>query len=193
MRDVVVVEFLSVDGVMQGPGDPEEDVEGGFRHGGWAMPYNDGVFLERAMAGMAETDAQLFGRKTYEIMASYWPNAPADDPFGKHLNAIDKYVASRTLTEAAWQNTTILDDVPAQIDELKQQPGKNISVLGSGDLVQTLIANDLVDEYSLAICPIVLGDGKRLFREADQVRKLELVEAITTTTGAQLLTYRPTR
>jgi dihydrofolate reductase len=193
MRKLVVVEFLSVDGVMQGPGGPEEDVEGGFRHGGWAMPYNDEVFLERAVAGMAETDAQLFGRKTYEIMASYWPNAPADDPFGKHLNAIDKYVASRTLTEATWQNTTILDDVPTRIADLKEQPGKNISVLGSGDLVQTLIANDLVDEYSLAVCPIVLGDGKRLFRKVEQVRKLELVEAVTTTTGAQLLTYRAAR
>ena len=193
MRKLVVVEFLSVDGVMQAPGGPEEDVEGGFRHGGWAMPYNDEVFLERAVAGMAETDAQLFGRKTYDIMASYWPNAPADDPFGKHLNAIDKYVASRTLTEATWQNTTILDDVPARIADLKEQPGKNISVLGSGDLVQTLIANDLVDEYSLAVCPIVLGDGKRLFRKVEQVRRLELVEAVTTTTGAQLLTYRPAR
>jgi len=193
MRKLVVVEFLSVDGVLQGPGGPEEDVEGGFRHGGWAMPYNDDVFLERAVAGMAETDAQLFGRKTYEIMASYWPNAPADDPFGKHLNAIDKYVASRTLTDATWQNTTILDDVPARIADLKEQPGKNISVLGSGDLVQTLIANDLVDEYSLAVCPIVLGDGKRLFRKVEQARRLELVEAVTTTTGAQLLTYRPAR
>jgi dihydrofolate reductase len=193
MRKLVVVEFLSLDGVMQGPGGPDEDRDGGFEHGGWALPYNDDVFMERAMRGMAETDAQLFGRKTYEIMASYWPNAPADDPFAKHLNAIEKYVASRTLTEATWQHTTILDDAARQVAELKERPGKNVSVLGSGDLAQTLIENDLVDEYSLSVLPVVLGSGKRLFRDGDAIRRLELVDATTTTTGAQLLTYRPLR
>jgi len=193
MRKVVAVEMLSLDGVMQGPGGPEEDTEGGFRHGGWVMPYGDDVFFENAKRGMAETDAQLFGRRTYEIMASYWPNAPADDPFAQHLNPVAKYVVSRTLTEATWENTSILRDVPADIVELKQQPGKNISILGSGELVRSLIANDLVDEFQLMIAPIVLGSGKRLFADADDVRKLELVDAVTTTTGAQILTYRPLR
>ena len=195
MRKLVVVEMLSLDGVMQGPGGPDEDRSGGFEHGGWAMPYGDEVFLERAGKGMAETDAQLFGRKTYEIMASYWPNAPADDPFAKHLNAVRKYVASSTLSEPlSWENSTLLrGDVATAVAELKQQPGKNISVLGSGDLVQALIANDLVDEFSLMVAPIVLGSGTRLFRRADDVRRLELVDAVTTTTGAQLLTYRPLR
>jgi dihydrofolate reductase len=195
MRKLVVVEMLSIDGVMQGPGGPDEDRGGGFEHGGWAMRYGDQVFFDAAARGMADTDAQLFGRRTYEIMAAYWPNAPADDMFAKHLNGVRKYVVSRSLSEPLeWDNSTLLQgDSATAVAELKRQPGKNISVLGSGELVQTLIANDLVDEYSLMIAPIVLGSGVRLFREYDDVRPLELVDAITTTTGAQLLTYRPQR
>lgn len=192
MRKLVVIEFLSLDGVYQAPGDPDEDLEGGFEHGGWQREYFDDVMSKAAFAGMAETDAQLFGRKTYEIMASYWPNAPADDPFAQHLNNVQKYVASRTLDRADWQHTTVLDgDIPEQVGKLKEQPGRNIAVLGSGDLVQTLMRHDLVDEYSLSIFPIVLGSGKRLFRDDDQVRKLELVDSTVTTTGGLLLTYRP--
>lgn len=194
MRKLVVTEFLSLDGVMQAPGDPNEDTEGGFRHGGWQLPYFDDVFLAAATEGMANTDAHLFGRKTYEIMAAYWPTAPADDPFAQHLNGVRKYVASRTLERVEWQNSTLLQgEVAEEVGRLKQQPGKDISVLGSGDLVQTLIANDLVDVFSLTVHPIVLGSGKRLFRDADQVRKLKLVDAKTTTTGAQLLTYEVVR
>jgi dihydrofolate reductase len=194
MRKLVVTEFVSLDGVMQAPGGVDEDREGGFEHGGWQMPYVDDVFMEAAMRGMAETDAQLFGRKTYEIMAAYWPNAPADDPFARHLNGVEKHVASRTLTELDWENSTLLDaDVPEAVREIKERPGKNINVLGSGDLVQTLIAHDLVDEFSLFVAPIVLGSGKRLFRETDAVLRLDLVDARTTTTGGQLLTYRPVR
>jgi len=194
MRKLVVVEFLSLDGVMQAPGGPEEDIEGGFRHGGWSMPYGDDVLGQAAAEGMAATDAQLFGRKTYEIMAAYWPHQPAEDPFARHLNGVEKYVVSTTLREADWQKTTIIDgDVAEQVTKLKEQPGKNISVLGSGELVQTLIANDLVDEYSLTVYPIVLGSGKKLFRESDQTRKLKLVDSRPTTTGGLMLTYRPER
>jgi dihydrofolate reductase len=194
MRKLVVVEFLSLDGVMQAPGDPNEDTEGGFTHGGWQRPYFDDVMGAEAGKGMAEADAYLFGRRTYEIMAAFWPNAPADDPFGGHLNAMRKHVASRTLRQEdlAWENSTLLDgDVTGAVAEIKAQPGKNITVLGSGDLVQTLIANDLVDEYSITLTPIVLGSGKRLFKEADQVHRLRLVESKPTPSGCLILTYRP--
>ncbi len=194
MRKLTVIEFLSLDGVMQAPGGPDEDTEGRFRHGGWQMPYFDDVMGEAAAEGMASTDAQLFGRKTYEIMAAYWPNAPSDDPFAAHLNSVAKYVASRTLKSLEWQNSTLLEgDVAQAVAELKEQPGKDIAVLGSGELVQTLIEHDLVDEYSLTLTPIVLGSGKRLFRDADQVKKLELVDSKPTSTGCLLVTYRPLR
>ena len=194
MRTLVVIEFLSLDGVMQAPGSPEEDTEGGFRHGGWQRPYFDEVLGASAAEGMATTDAYLFGRKTYQSMASYWPTAPADDPFAAHLNSTAKYVASTTLTELTWQNSTLIDgDVARRVADLKEQPGQSIAVLGSGDLVQTLIRSDLVDVYSLTVSPIVLGTGKRLFRGFDEVRRLRLVDNRTTTTGSVLLTYRPAR
>ncbi|HEU4354194.1 MAG TPA: dihydrofolate reductase family protein [Actinomycetota bacterium] len=192
MRRLVLIEFLSLDGVMQAPGAPDEDTEGGFRHGGWQVPFVDDVFMASAVQGMAETDAHLFGRKTYQIMAAYWPTAPPDDPFARHLNSVEKYVASRTLDRVEWQNTTLIEgDVVQAVRELKERPGKDIAVLGSGDLAQTLMADDLVDEYSLSIFPIVLGSGKRLFRDSDQVRKLRLVDSKPTTTGGLMLTYRP--
>jgi dihydrofolate reductase len=194
MRKLVVVEFLSLDGVMQAPGQPDEDTEGGFQHGGWAMPYMDDVFGATASEGMAATDAHLFGRKTYEIMAAYWPTASKEEPFTEHLNAAKKYVASRTLKHADWENTTVIrGDVIEEVSKLKQQPGKDISILGSGELVQTLMKNDLIDEYSLAMYPIVLGGGKRLFRNDDQARRLTLVDSKPTTTGGLILTYRPDR
>jgi dihydrofolate reductase len=194
MRKLVVVEFLSIDGVMQAPGDPNEDTEGGFRHGGWQRPYFDDVLGAAAAGGMAETDAHLFGRKTYEKMAAFWPTAPSDDPFAEHLNRVAKYVASRTLERVEWENSTLIrGDVAQAVAELKGRPGKNITVLGSGDLVQTLIENDLVDEYALTVSPIVLGGGKRLFRDAEEVRRLTLVDSTVTPSGNVMLTYRPTR
>jgi dihydrofolate reductase len=192
MRMLRVIEFLSLDGVMQAPGAPDEDTEGGFQHGGWQRPYFDDVLGATAAEGMAETDAYLFGRKTYEKMAAYWPTAPEDDPFGRHMNSTPKYVASRTLQDVEWQNSTLITgDVAEEVARLKQQPGKNIAVLGSGDLVQTLLEHDLVDEFFLAVYPLVLGSGKRLFRDSDQVRKLHLVDSKPTSTGGVLLTYRP--
>jgi dihydrofolate reductase len=191
MMMLSVIEFLSLDGVMQAPGAPEEDTEGGFRHGGWQRPYFDDVLGATAAEGMAATDAYLFGRKTYEKMAAYWPTAPDDDPYARHLNSAPKYVASRTLRSLEWQNSTLLEgDVAEEVRKLKEQPGKNVAVLGSGELVQTLMEHDLVDEYFLAVFPIVLGSGKRLFRDADRVRKLSLVDSKSTTTGGVLLTYR---
>jgi dihydrofolate reductase len=194
VRKLTVIEFISLDGVVQAPGDPQEDTEGGFAHGGWQRPYFDEVFMAEASRGMAETDAMLFGRITYDGMAAFWPAQGDDDPFAKHLNHVTKYVASRTLTEATWENTTVLSgDVAAQVREIKAQDGGGISVLGSAGLAQTLMEHDLVDEYSLAVHPIVLGSGKKLFRDAEQVRRLELVESIPTTTGVLLTTYRPVR
>lgn len=192
MRKLVVVEFLSLDGVMQAPGSPDEDREGGFEHGGWQRPYFDDVLGAAAAEGMAATDTYLFGRKTYEQMAAYWPTAPSDDMFAAHLNSTPKYVASRTLKSTSWQNSTLLEgEVTAAVAELKQRAGKNITVLGSGELVAALIENNLVDEYSLTVSPIVLGSGKRLFRDADQPRRLRLVDSTTTSTGSLVLTYQP--
>jgi dihydrofolate reductase len=191
MRMLRVIEFLSLDGVMQAPGDPQEDTDGGFRHGGWQRPYFDEVLGAAAAEGMATTDAYLFGRRTYEKMAAFWPTAPADDPYAQHLNSTPKYVVSRTLETLDWEPSTLLRErVPAAVAALKEQPGGNIAVLGSGELVQTLIAHDLVDEYFLGVFPIVLGSGKRLFRELDAPAKLRLADSRVTGTGGVLLTYR---
>ena len=192
MRALRVIQFLSLDGVMQSPGDPAEDTEGGFRHGGWQRQYFDDVLGERTVKSMADTDAYVFGRKTYEKMASYWPTAPDDDPYARHLNSTPKYVASRTLDTVDWENSELIEgDVVEAVRTLKEQPGGNIAVLGSGELVQALIAHDLVDEYYLVVFPIVLGGGKRLFRDTGEVRRLELVDSEPTSTGGLILTYRP--
>jgi dihydrofolate reductase len=192
MRMLRLIEFLSLDGVMQAPGDPEEDTEGGFQHGGWQRPYFDDILGATAAEGMSATGAYLFGRKTYEKMAAYWPTVPDDDPYARHLNSTPKYVASRTLQGIEWKNSTLIEgDVAEEVVKLKEQPGGNIAVLGSGDLVQTLIEHDLVDEYFLVVFPIVLGSGKRLFRDTDQPRRLSLVDCKATSTGGVMLTYRP--
>lgn len=190
-RTLVAVEFLSLDGVMQAPGDPQEDTEGGFVHGGWQRPYFDDVMGEAGAQGMAATDAYLFGRKTYQKMAAFWPSAPADDPFAAHLNGTVKYVASRTLTDPSWRPVEVIaDDVPGAVAALKDQPGGTITVLGSGALVRTLIDHDLVDELELTLSPLVIGSGKRLFGEGPDVRRLELVSSVPTTTGSVMLRYR---
>ena len=194
MRKLTVSEFVSLDGVMQAPGGADEDTEGGFRHGGWQMGYFDDVDGERIGASMAQTGAFLLGRRTYEIFASYWPTQSDDDPFAKILNGLPKYVASTTLGEPlAWQNSTLLQgDVAKAVAELKEGEGGNIVVLGSGGLVQTLYENDLVDEYALMIHPIVLGSGKKLFREVPR-KPLKLADSVTTSTGVLMATYVPER
>jgi dihydrofolate reductase len=190
-RTLVAVEFLSLDGVMQAPGDPQEDTEGGFVHGGWQRPYFDDVMAAAGAEGMAATDAYLFGRKTYQKMASFWPTAPADDPFAAHLNGSRKYVVSRTLTDPAWGPVEVIEDeVPGAVAGLKDQPGGTITILGSGQLVRLLLEHDLVDELELTVSPLVIGSGKRLFGEAPDVRRLELAGSVPTTTGSVMLRYR---
>lgn len=193
MRNLRVIEFLSLDGVMQAPGTPDEDTEGGFQHGGWAVPYHDEILGTKVAEGMVATDAYLFGRKTFEKFAEYWPTAPKEIPFTEPLNNTPKYVASTTLEDVQWQNSSLIKgDVVGEVAKLKQQPGKNIAVLGSGQLVQELMKADLVDEYFLTVYPILLGRGKRLFRDADQIKRLRLVDSRTTSSGGVILTYVPT-
>jgi dihydrofolate reductase len=193
MRRVSVTEFLSLDGVMQGPGDPDEDRSGGFAHGGWHLPYVDDVFMQSASEGMAETGGFLFGRKTYEIMAAHWPSQPDSDPFAAILNGLPKHVASTTLREPLkWKGSALLQgDVPTAVSELKGQSDGDLVVLGSGELVRALMDHDLVDEFRLMIDPIVLGDGKRLFPEGGQKRPLRLVSSTTSSTGVLITTYVP--
>lgn len=195
MRKLIVVEFLTLDGVMQAPGAPNEDREGGFEHGGWQMRYFDDVMGEATTQGTASTGGFLLGRKTYEIFASYWPNQPDDDPYASVLNPLHKYVASTTLTEPLeWANSTLIKgDVADAVRKLKEEPGKDLYVLGSGDLVQTLMENDLVDDYNVMIHPIVLGSGKRLFRDGGPTIPLELVDSRTSTTGVVIATYQPAK
>jgi dihydrofolate reductase len=193
MRKVIVSTFLTLDGVMQAPGGPDEDRSGGFEHGGWQMPYFDDVAGSAISEGMAASGAFLLGRKTYEIFAAYWPSAPDDDPIAAVMNGIQKYVVSTTLEEPLeWNNSTLIKgDIAAEVTKLKQQPGKDLQVIGSGDLAQTLMQHDLVDEYQLMVNPIVLGSGNRLFREGSATSPLRLVDSKTTSTGVLILTYQP--
>jgi dihydrofolate reductase len=192
MRPLIVIEYVSVDGVVQAPGHAAEDREGGFAHGGWTGPHMDdhGRYMREALNTMG---ALLLGRLTYEIWASYWPTVtdPADE-IARMLNTVPKYVASSTLTNASWPETTVIDDVPRQVGELKQQSGKAIVVIGSSGLAQSLMRHDLVDEYRLMIHPVVLGAGKRLFREPGALINLRLSEATTTSSGLATLTYQTT-
>jgi dihydrofolate reductase len=191
MRRLVAVEFLSLDGVMQSLGSPEEDPSGGFRHGGWAQPYGDEVLGGFAAERMAPTDAYLFGRRTYEKMAAFWPAQPDANPMAAHLNATPKHVASRTLHSVTWPGAQLLgQDVPEAVADLKRQSGGRITILGSGELVRSLLAAGLVDELELFIHPLVLGGGKRLFADDGVLHRFELTGSVTTTTGVLLLTYR---
>ena len=192
MRKLAVVNFMTLDGVMQSPADPNEDPSGGFTEGGWVTPFLDEEWGNAAAEGMAESDALLFGRLTYQKMEAYWPNQPDDDPFAKKMNHTPKYVVSRTLDDVSWEKSTVIKGDPvAEITALKEQPGKTITVLGSGDLIQTLMQNDLIDEFVLLVCPVVLGHGKRLFRDGVPKTPLELVDSTPTKSGALMVTYRP--
>jgi dihydrofolate reductase len=193
MRRIVVSEFLTLDGVMQAPGDPNEDRSGGFDHGGWQLAYFDDIFGSVMMDAFAATGGMLLGRLTYENFAAHWPKQPADDPLAKTMNGLEKYVVSTTLTEPlAWQNSTLIKgDVAGEVAKLKQGSGKEIQVIGSGELVQELIRHDLVDAYRLMIHPLVLGTGKRLFRDGTALTKLRFVDSKPTTTGVLILTYEP--
>jgi dihydrofolate reductase len=192
VRKLAVIEFVTLDGVMQGLGSPDEDRDGGFEHGGWGAPYGDEVLGRHAAEGMATTSAYLFGRRTYEKMAAHWPHQPDDNPMAAHLNATPKYVVTRTLIGLDWQGSHVLaGDVVESVSGLKAQGDGTVAVLGSGVLVQTLIENDLIDEYRLFVHPLVLGAGKRLFRETSGPRPLRLIDCKQTTTGVLLLGYEP--
>lgn len=190
MRRLAVIEFVTLDGVMQGLGSPDEDREGGFEYGGWGQEYGDEVLGQKAAEGMGGTTAYLFGRKTYEKMAAYWPRQPDDNPMAAHLKAAPKYVVTRTLNRLDWTGAEALEgEVKEAVAALKAEGEGTIVVLGSGELVQALIENDQVDEYRLFVHPLVLGAGKRLFREYVRPLSLQLVDCTPTTTGVLLLTY----
>lgn len=191
MRKIVVIEMLTLDGVMQAPGGSDEDQRGGFEHGGWATPYNDEVMGREMGKGMGHHDL-LFGRRTYENFYSVWPNQPAPNPFTEVLNNTQKYVASTTLTEPLpWMNSTLLSgDAANSVAKLKELPGKDISILGSGDLVQSLMRHNLIDEYTLIVHPLVLGSGRRLFVDGGALAQLQLTHSVTTTTGVVIATYQ---
>jgi dihydrofolate reductase len=192
MGKLVVNTFTSLDGVMQAPGMPEEDREGGFDHGGWQVPYFDEESGEVMTETLAAFDAMLLGRKTYEIFAGYWPYAPADDPIAARLNEAPKYVASRTLDSVGWKNSTLLkDDLAGEVARLKGQHNE-IHTSGSGDLVQSLMQQGLVDQYNLWVYPVLLGSGKRLFGDGTVPTALRLIASRTFGNGAVLLSYEPT-
>ena len=192
MSRLVVNENLTLDGVMQSPAGPDEDRRDGFEHGGWAPPYFDQVMGDVAAEGMAKGGAMLFGRRTFEQFASFWSTQPDDNPFAGVLNNRQKYVASTTLEEPlSWRNSTLLQgDAMEAVAKLKEQPDELV-VLGSGELVQSLMRAGLVDEYVLLIHPLVLGSGRRLFPDGGPSAALRLVDTKTTTTGVVIATYQP--
>lgn len=188
---IVVINHLTLDGVMQGPGRPDEDTRDAFEHGGWAPPYNDAVMDEAMGQRLAASGGLLLGRRTYEDVLSYWNTT--DGPFKDALNNAPKYVASTTLTEPLpWPNSTLLNgEVIAEVAKLKAHAGPDLHILGSGQLIDALMPHNLVDEYMLTIHPIVLGHGRRLFTDNGTYTTLELVDAKPTTTGVIIATYRP--
>jgi dihydrofolate reductase len=192
MSKVVVTNHLTLDGVMQAPGRPDEDRRGGFEHGGWAPPYGDSVLGSVMGEGISNGGALLLGRRTYEDFAAFWPNQ-ADNPFSKLLTDFQKYVASRTLKgPLSWSNSTLLKgDATEAVARLKEQPGKDLVVLGSGELTQSLMRHHLVDVYVLTIHPLVLGSGRRLFTDNGAFAALRLIDTKTTTTGVVIATYQP--
>ena len=192
MRRIVVTSSLTLDGVMQAPGRPDEDVRGGFDRGGWALPYNDPVMGRMMGRGMAQAGALLLGRRTYEDFASVWPHRK-DNPFTEVLDNAQKYVASTTLTgPLPWQNSTLLEgDAADAVADIKQQPGPDLAILGSGELIQSLRRRNLIDEYVLLIHPLVIGSGRRLFPDGAPPADLRLVDSVTTTTGVMIATYQP--
>ncbi len=192
---IVLSHFMSLDGVVQAPGGQGEDTDGGFAHGGWSMPYFEPETMGPAVAEtMADTDALLFGRRTWASMAAVWPTR-GGDPFADRMNEIPKYVVSRTLNhdELSWSGSTLLPagDAIGAVRELRARDGRAIQVMGSASLAAQLIEHDLVDEYRLMVEPILLGGGKRLFPGDGRARPLELVSATTTGTGVLICSYRP--
>ena len=189
MSKVVVLTNLTLDGVMQGPARPDEDRRGGFEHGGWAAPY---AAMEATGNNFASAGALLFGRRTYENFYAVWPKQ-TNSPYTEFLNTIQKYVASTTLKEPLpWSNSTLLKGDAAQaVSQLKQQPGKDLLIMGSGELIQSLMRANLIDDYVLLIHPLVLGSGRRLFPDGGAAATLRLVATSTTDKGVVIATYQP--
>ena len=190
MRKLAVSTFLTLDGVMQAPGGPDEDRDGGFEHGGWSVPFFDEQMIQIVTDWTSKAGALLLGRKTYDIFAASWPLLSDDDPIAAVLNNIPKHVASRTLTSVEWNNSSLLSgDVAGDVARLKQQDGGEIQVHGSGALIQTLLKHDLIDEYRLLIFPVLVGSGKRLFGDGTIPRGLKLADITTSGTGVTINTY----
>ena len=191
MSRIVVIEYTSLDGVIQGPGHAGEDTDGDFHKGGWTGPFmaEHGQYLSPLFQA---ADGFLLGRRTYDIWAQYWPTVTDEsDQIARALNSRPKYVASATLEEPAWKGTTVLRDVPGEVAELRKQPGRPILLMGSSALAQSLMAYGLVDEYQLLVHPVVLGGGKKLFRDGGPAISLRLADSTTTAGGLVILTYQP--
>jgi len=193
MRKLIASTFVSLDGVMQAPGGPEEDPGGGeFPFGGWTFPYWDEAIDVSAGGFDGKGRELVLGRRTYEIFEAYWPYQPADDPIAQNLNADRKHVASRTLKTLHWNNSTLLrGDVATAVAALKAEPGPDLQIIGSGNLIQTLQAAALIDEYNVWTFPVVLGRGKRLFEAGAKAGALRLVASQTASTGVVMSTYVP--
>ncbi|MCZ4492603.1 MAG: bifunctional deaminase-reductase domain protein [Conexibacter sp.] len=194
---IILTDFMSLDGVVQAPGGREEDTDDGFAHGGWSAPYFDPEVMGPAVLELLDrSDGLLFGRRTWQGMAAAWPER-AGDPYADRMNAIPKHVASRTLgqDDLTWSGSELLpgDDAIAAIRHLRARDGRGLQIWGSASLAQQLIEHDLIDEYVVLVEPILLGGGKRVFPEDGQARPLELVSATTANTGVLVCTYRPAR
>ena len=191
MRKLILSTFITLDGVVQAPGGPEEDPTGGFTYGGWSFNYWDDMMGQVMDEFMARPSELLLGRKTYEIFAAHWPYIK-DDPVADKLNSAKKYVVSMTLDEVKWNNSILVTgNVVQAIRNLKEQKGPEIQVHGSGNLIQTLLKHDLIDEFRLWIFPVTIGKGKRLFGEGTQPASLKLIDSKTSTTGVIIATYEP--
>ncbi|MEO8287346.1 MAG: dihydrofolate reductase family protein [Chloroflexota bacterium] len=192
MRKLVTSTFVTLDGIMQAPGGPGEDDSGGFRSGGWSVNYWDDMMAQVMGETFAKRPELLLGRKTYEIFASYWPNAK-DEPGADNLNNAKKYVVSRTLDKVEWNNSTLISgDVVKEITRLKELDGPELQVHGSSNLIQTLLKHSLIDELQLLIFPVAIGSGKRLFGEGTNPSDFKLVDSKTSSTGVIIATYELT-
>lgn len=189
MRKVIAGVMMSLDGVMQAPGGPEEDPTGGFKFGGWVFPHFDEVLGQAMDKSFGAPFDLLLGRKTYEIFAAYWPYVGADDPIGQRFNEVTKYVATTSNVSLTWQNSVALHDAARDVARLKQQDGPVLLTQGSTVLLQSLLKADLIDEFRVSIFPVILGRGKRLFGEGTNPAGLKLTESTVSTTGVTINTY----
>ena len=194
---MIISEFMSLDGVVQAPGGADEDTDGGFQHGGWSMPLFDVEVMGPSIDEVTQrTDALLFGRRTWQIMAGHWPNQEGD-PYADWINAVDKYVVSNTLSEddLTWAPTSLIRGAAMleAVTSLRERPGRDVNIWGSSQLVRSLLEADLIDEMNLMIEPIVLGGGKGIFPSDGVARRFELVSAVTAGTGVQICRYRRSR